>query len=189
MGQDGDQDRTSRPSGNRATVYEAAQVLGVTVDAIRKRIQRGTIPHERHENGRVYVLLDTARTLQDDGQDKYQTRRDDLVESLREQVEYLKAVVSTRDEEIRRRDHIIAGLVERLPPQLEAPASPTPREAPQTAAEDAGGAEPPPTTEDAQEGAQSAPGGVGCYGARPVVTNKGTSRPDGPSSHAPMNRG
>ena len=136
MSQDGDQDRTSRPSGNRATVYEAAQVLGVTVDAIRKRIQRGTIPHERHENGRVYVLLDTARTLQDDGQDKYQTRRDDLVESLREQVEYLKAVVSTRDEEIRRRDHIIAGLVERLPPQLEAP---------QTAAEEPEGTDSPST--------------------------------------------
>ncbi len=132
----GGQHGTSRSSGNRATVYEAAQVLGVTVDAIRKRIQRGTIPHERHENGRVYVLLDTARTLQDDGQDKYQTRRDDLVESLREQVEYLKAVVSTRDEEIRRRDHIIAGLVERLPPQLEVP---------QTAAEEPEGTDSPST--------------------------------------------
>jgi excisionase family DNA binding protein len=132
----GGQHGTSRSSGNGATVHEAAQVLGVTVDAIRKRIQRGTIPHERHENGRVYVLLDTARTLQDDGQDKYQTRRDDLVESLREQVEYLKAVVSTRDEEIRRRDHIIAGLVERLPPQLEAP---------QTAAEEPEGTDSPST--------------------------------------------
>ena len=132
----GGQHDTSRPSGNRVTVYEAAQVLGVTVDASRKRFQRGTIPHERHENGRVYVLLDTARTLQDEGQDKYQTRRDDLVESLREQVEYLKAVVSTRDEEIRRRDHIIAGLVERLPPQLEAP---------QTAAEEPEGTDSPST--------------------------------------------
>ena len=148
----GGQHATSPPSGNRATVYEAAQVLGVTVDAIRKRIQRGTIPHERHENGRVYVLLDTARTLQDDGQDKYQTRRDDLVESLREQVEYLKVVVSTRDEEIRRRDHIIAGFVERLPPQLEAP--PTSREAPQTTAGEPEGPEPHPPTGGAQEGTE-----------------------------------
>jgi hypothetical protein len=156
----GGQHGTDRPSRDRATVYEAAQFLGVTVDAIRKRIQRDTIPHERHENGRVYVLLDTSSTLQDtsgtlqDGdQDKYQTRRDDLVESLREQVEYLKGVVSMRDEEIRRRDHIIAGLVERLPPQLEAPISPgseTP-EFPQTFAEDAGGVGAHPATEGAQE--------------------------------------
>jgi len=150
----GGQHGTDRPSGNRATVYEAAQVLGVTVGAIRKRIQRDTIPHERHENGRVYVLLDAASTLQDGGQDKYQTRQDDLVESLREQVEYLKAVVSTRDEEIRRRDHIIAGFVERLPPQLEAPPTPAPREAPQTTAEDAGGVGPHPAAEAAQEAAQ-----------------------------------
>ena len=32
-------------SGNRFSVYEAAEVMGVTVDAIRKRISRGTIPH------------------------------------------------------------------------------------------------------------------------------------------------
>jgi hypothetical protein len=157
----GGQHGTDRPSSNRATVYEAAQILGVTVDAIRKRIQRDTIPHERHENGRVYVLLDTASTLQDtsgtlqdDGQDKYQTRSDELVESLREQVEYLRGVVSTRDEEIRRRDHIIAGLVERLPPQLEAPASPVPRDAPETVAEDAGGSESHPATEGPHEAAE-----------------------------------
>ena len=154
----GGQHGTSRSSGNRATVHEAAQVLGVTVDAIRKRIQRNTIPHERLGNGRVYVLLDTASTLQDtsetlrdDDQDEYRTRRDELVESLREQVEYLKGVVATRDEEIRRRDHIIAGFVERLPPQLEAPPAPAPREAPQRAAEDDGGPEPRPAPEEAQE--------------------------------------
>ena len=133
----GDQDRTSRPSGNRATVYEAAQVLGVTVDAIRKRIQSGTIPHERYEDGRVYVLLDAASTYLDGARDKYRTHRDELVEGLREQVEYLKGVVATRDEEIRRRDHIIAGLVERVP-ELPSASSREPRDGPETAA---GGAE------------------------------------------------
>jgi excisionase family DNA binding protein len=34
-------------------VYEAAKVLGITVDAIRKRVQRGAIRHERDDNGRV----------------------------------------------------------------------------------------------------------------------------------------
>src|SRR5215218_3631321 len=87
--------------GSRVSVYEAAEVLGVTVDAIRKRIQRGTIPHERHEDGRVYVLLDEASKLQDnrqestskvqdDGQTPYRTDRDELVQSLQDQVEYLR---------------------------------------------------------------------------------------------------
>ena len=159
MGQDGDQyatngdqDRTRPASGKRASVYEAADALGVTVDAIRKRIQRGTIPHERHEDGRVYVLLDTASTLQDGDQDKYRTRTTDaLVESLQGQVEYLKGVVATRDEEIRRRDHIIAGLVERVP-ALEAPRGE--RDGRETPAAEPEGADPHPAPGGAQEGAE-----------------------------------
>ncbi len=126
------------------------------MDAIRKRIQRGTIPHERHEDGRVYVLLDAASTPrntdQDEYQDKYRTHADALVESLGAQVEYLKGVVATRDEEIRRRDHIIAGLVERVP-ALEAP-----RNGHETPADDAGGAEPHPDQGGAQEGSERRPG-------------------------------
>ena len=38
---------------------EAANALGVTVDAVRSRVKRGTIAHER-AGGRVYVLLDAA---------------------------------------------------------------------------------------------------------------------------------
>ena len=162
MGQDtdqytanGDQDRTSRPSGNRASVYDAAQALGVTVDAIRKRVQRGTIPHERDDAGRVWVLLDAASTLQDNDQDKYRTtdatRADALVESLSEQVEYLKGVVATRDEEIRRRDHIIAGLVERIPELGPAQA---PRNGHEGGAEEPEGHAERPFTEEAQEGSE-----------------------------------
>jgi hypothetical protein len=87
------------------------------------------------------------------------------VERLLDEVAFLRAELAERSEalrrreelhgeEIRRRDHIIAGLVERLPPQLEAPPTPAPREAPQTAAEDARGSEPRPTTEEAQEGSE-----------------------------------
>lgn len=153
MRQDGIQDDTRRGSGTKATVSEAAAALGVTVDAIRKRIQRGTIPHERHEDGRVYVLLDAASNLQDNDRDGYRTTRDELVESLHEQVKYLKDVVATRDEEIRRRDHIIAGLVERMP-ELP-PASPRePRDGRVTASDGQGGEEPGPATGGAQEGAE-----------------------------------
>src|SRR5215216_385236 len=101
MVQDSDKYGTGHVTNHKATVYEAAEVLGVTVDAIRKRIQRGTIPHERHEDGRVYVLLDEASKLQDnrqestskvqdDGQTPYRIDRDELVQSLQDQVEYLR---------------------------------------------------------------------------------------------------
>jgi hypothetical protein len=36
------QDGGRTPSGNRVSVHEAAEVLGVTVATIRKHIQRGT---------------------------------------------------------------------------------------------------------------------------------------------------
>ncbi len=63
-----------------------------------------------------------------------------MVEALRDQVSYLKAVIQTRDrqleprtEELRRKDHIIAALTEGIP-ELEAPSEP--REAPLTPSED-----------------------------------------------------
>jgi excisionase family DNA binding protein len=44
------------------TVQEVARRLGVKEDAIRKRMQRGTLEHEKDSNdGRVYVFLDAAQ--------------------------------------------------------------------------------------------------------------------------------
>jgi hypothetical protein len=110
-------------SGSRVSVYEAADLLGVTVDAIRKRIQRGTIPHERHEDGRVYVVLDEARalqdksskptsTVQDDRQVPYQTN--ELVTELRAQNEWLRR-------EVERKDAILLRMAERMPELEPAP--------------------------------------------------------------------
>ncbi len=144
-----------QPSGNRVTVYEAAEILGVTVDAIRKRIQRGTIPHERHEDGRVYVLLDAASKVQDRPQASsgnttgtvqdvsgiptggvQDTSREELVESLKDQVEYLRQIIERRDMELQRKDTIIAQLTQRIP-ELPPTAS---QESPQASGTVAGGA-------------------------------------------------
>jgi hypothetical protein len=55
---------------------------------------------------------------------------------MREQLDYLKAVIEKRDEEIRRKDHLLAAALERIP-AIEAPQdTPSePRETPQTASE------------------------------------------------------
>src|SRR5215213_9861900 len=88
-----------RMSGNRLSVYEVADVMGVTVDAIRKRIARDTIPHERDEDGRVWVLLDTVEKVPDTGQynDQY-LESNALISELRDQIAYLHEENSRKDE-------------------------------------------------------------------------------------------
>src|SRR5829696_3990802 len=112
-------------SGNRVSVYEAAEVMGVTVDAIRKRISRGTIPHERDEEGRVWVILDTDQDAASKVQDTDQPQsdvtalisaKDETIAALREQLEE----ANERDRENRR---IIAALTSRIP-AIEAPTEP-----------------------------------------------------------------
>src|SRR5215207_929886 len=168
-----DQYSTGQFTPNRVSVNEAAQVLGVTVDAIRKRVQRGTIPHQRDDSGRVWVLLEAAKTMQetptstgryesghvhDTDQDIYQSEdQKHLVESLEDQVGYLRGVIETRDkeleartEELRRKDHIIAALTERIP-ELEPPASTEQRDVPESAPAPQAGVETPSDTESSQE--------------------------------------
>lgn len=123
----GTQDGGLAPSSNRASVYEAARILGVTVDAIRKRIQRGTIAHERDDNGRVWVLLGASSTIPDNAQDNYRTTSDELVGELRAQIRYLREILSKEQDAHRRADAIIARLTQAnatlvaLVPELEAP--------------------------------------------------------------------
>ncbi len=131
------------------TVQEAARRLGVKDDAIRKRIQRGTLRSEKDpEDGRVYVYLDTAQdaaydTTEDVSQDGL------LTDELRDRIAYLERMLDqereARTEERRRHDTLMATLMQRLP-ELEAPDRQ--RDAMETISEDSDGGTPP---EDAQE--------------------------------------
>jgi excisionase family DNA binding protein len=138
----------------RATVEEAAKLLGTSENAIRKRIERGTLHSEKVEGVRYVLLVDG--NMPEHATDAAGGSASDMshdmalmqahLDSMQEQVGYLKSVVQTRDEELRRKDHIIAALTERIP-ELE-PASngsSEPREASQTASEEASGTPPPPS--------------------------------------------
>jgi len=129
----------------RLSVSEAADELGVSVDAIRSRIKRGTIPHIKR-GGRVWVLLGTDqgnRPAQDQSETSALTSE---VEALREQVGWLRG-------EVQRKDAILLSMTEAMkalsPPEREAP--PEPREAPQTATEEQSDMRVPP---EPQEGVQ-----------------------------------
>ncbi len=104
---------SGNPSRQRVSVDEAARVLGLSVDAIRKRVQRGTIPYEKDPAGRVTILLDTVETVQDitgHGQDAER-----LLEDLRDQVAFLRRELAEAHAANRENRRIIAGLIQRVP--------------------------------------------------------------------------
>ena len=121
----------------RYTVTEAARILDVGTDAVRKRIQRNTIKHERID-GTVYVWLDTDEPERDDNGEGHDRRLDggvtrELVESYREQVEDYRDQVEFLRRELERKDTIIMTMAQRIP-ELEA--APEPRESAETASEE-----------------------------------------------------
>ena len=120
------EDRTDRPgaTNQRVTVPEAAELLGITAEAVRMRIKRGTLRSERR-GGRVFVLLGpdqpTERTSEGPGESGTLTSQmQDRIDSLERQLEE----ANERDRENRR---IIVALTSRIP-AIEAPASPEERE-------------------------------------------------------------
>ena len=140
--------RTDRPSPDldRLTVAQAADALGISQDAVRKRIARGTISHDRADSGRVHVYLSPSETVHKTDQDSVQddatkTVQDAYTRSLEDQIAFLRR-------ELERKDAILLNLTERIP-QLEAP--PEPRESPQTVEEGPDRPEPRPTTVESQE--------------------------------------
>jgi len=119
----------------RTTVSEAAEILGISAEAVRGRIRRGTIPVER-EGGTVYVLIkgtekhrttgDQSRTTSDQPGD----RTDLLIAELQDRVRSL-------EEANRENRRIIAALTSRIPAIEAAPEVP---ESPER-----GGSSPTPT--------------------------------------------
>lgn len=105
---------------SRLTVPEAAQALGISPEAVRNRLSRGTLESTK-EDGTVYVLLEADRVqhIADTSHDipgdteAVISAKDETIRILSEQLEAERAASA----ELRR---IVAGLVQRVP-ELEAP--------------------------------------------------------------------
>jgi hypothetical protein len=143
------EDHGDRRDRQRLTLPEAATVLGVTVDAVRGRVRRGTIDHERDETGKVYVWVDATEA--DRRRPSPNVGGPSLDQS--ELVEVLKAQLEAEREANRENRRIIAGLIQRVP-ELEAPRD-EPHD-PETDAETREGTDTPPDRED-RETATSRP--------------------------------
>ena len=138
-----DQSQTGR---RRFMVAEAFEILGITVEAVRGRIKRGTLDHERTDKG-VFVFLEADQStdrLQSDSTALI-SAKDETIAALREQLE------AERQAHAEARRLLMAAL-ERIPPQLEALQEA--RESPEPVEEEPERAEPQSEAPGPQEGAR-----------------------------------
>jgi hypothetical protein len=120
---------------DRVSVAEAAVRLGVSQDAIYKRIKRGTIPWDKGDDDKTYVYVDDVDGSTDSARQSTEqaaiasnyVSKDELLSEIRARVRFL-------EEELQRKDAILLSLTHRIP-ELEA--STEPREAPEMSTESA----------------------------------------------------
>src|SRR4028119_968614 len=133
---------TRHGGGQRYSIPEAAKVLGLTEEAARQRVKRGTLDSVK-VGGSLFVMLDsdTSNDTSSDrlidqqrhvGEGSNDTSNDTsrLVETLEDEVVHLRRQLDQANERDRENRRIIAGLVQRVP-ELEAPREP--REVPEGA--------------------------------------------------------
>ena len=120
------------PGQTTSTIPEAARILGISEEAVRGRIKRGTLKSVKVE-GRTHALLDADRMRQDDDRTDAQANRgfesSALTSALQERIDSLERQLEAERQAHAESRRIIAGLVERVP-QLEAPSES--RESPET---------------------------------------------------------
>ena len=146
----GDHAATDQTTGRRLSVSEAAEALGISGDAVRSRIKRGTLPTVR-EGGRVFVVLGAADRPNAQAQPTSVPGEDRLYREMQERIRYLENQVEEEREARRRADTLLARLMDRLP-ELESPSEP--RGEPETTVEPPERAEPRPDAPSRQEGAR-----------------------------------
>jgi hypothetical protein len=98
---------------DRVAVPEAAEMVRVTQGAIRKRVQRGTIPRDKDSEGRIYVYVNPSDTSPEAGKDRPRDTVtgqscNEVLEAYKEQVEFLR-------EELERKETLLVFLTQRIP--------------------------------------------------------------------------
>jgi hypothetical protein len=150
MQTNGDRTDDQSPSKLRMMVPEAARSLGISPEAVRARLSRGTLPKEKDTDGAVYVILNADQSVNDTQLnvdrtiDESQSNSDrkgvhaqvngdgtvdqsGTVEVLQDQIDYLREQLDqerqARTEERRRHDTLMAQLMQRIP-EIESPQEP-----------------------------------------------------------------
>lgn len=109
----------------RLTVAEAARRLGVSPEAVRKRIKRSTIEHDQDQDGLTHVYVDVDNQVGNPSPDAEpdtvaNPHLERLLQNQEREIEYLRSQLEDANARDRENRRIIAGLVQRIP-ELEAP--------------------------------------------------------------------
>jgi peptidoglycan hydrolase CwlO-like protein len=130
MRQTNDRPETNHSINRRVTVQEAAVLLGLSEDAVRSRLKRGTLGKEKAPDGTVYVVLgvgestDRPTTSQPTNDQSTTSQATDQnaqammqahLDSLQDQIDHLRQQLEEAHEANRENRRIIAGLVQRVP--------------------------------------------------------------------------
>ena len=165
--QPGTDQTTGQTTDQRVSVAEAATLLSLSEDAVRSRLKRGTLRKDKAKDGTVRVILERQpadrpinnadRPTTDQATGKTASRgeaQEELVESLIDQLRYMREQLAEEREARRRADTIIAQLTHanatlaQRVPELEAATEP--RESPVSVAEDTDNTGPPEQQEPSQ---------------------------------------
>jgi hypothetical protein len=159
---------TNGSTDRLATVVQAADILGITPDAVRSRLWRGTMKRssERGEDGEVLVVMPAPRNTEpsghksetvsdqsaDQSNDKSSTDRDAsttvaLVERMESEIDHLREQLDKEREANRENRRLLAAALERIP-AIEAGDE---RDAPVTATEGAGEGDVPPEEQESSQ--------------------------------------
>jgi hypothetical protein len=128
------EDRTE--TGRRYTVPEAAEILGLTVEAVRGRIKRDKLRSTK-EGSTVYVYLDTDQIPTSQQPDEDQTAQPQpdttaLLSEMRGRIEDLRLQLEAERAAHSESRRLLLEALTKIPPAIEAPASPEPRESPES---------------------------------------------------------
>ena len=118
----------------RVDLREAAEILDTTVDAVRKRVKRGSLEGDKGEDGRMYVWLDLDQTVNPDD-----ISASALVKAKDETIDLLRQQLEQEREANRENRRLLAAALERIP-AIEA--SPEATGGSETASEEAYGTSP-----------------------------------------------
>jgi len=114
-------ERTTNRSPEHLTFAEAGERLNISPDAVRMRVRRGKLatiqvnnrtfvpwpqPEQPHEPRTERTAFANRSGVQGDAR---------LIDALQSEVTYLRSALDAEIEARRRADHLVAGLMERLP--------------------------------------------------------------------------
>jgi hypothetical protein len=139
---------TGRDAGaTRVAVAEAAKHLGITKEAVRKRISRGTLRSDKDPDGTVRVYIPASSTER--VADTPTSASDPLISEMRDRIASLERQLEQERQANSEHRRLLAAALERIPPQLEAASEA--QESPETPSEGGPSTAAPPEPETPAE--------------------------------------